>query len=63
MEFGGFSLSLGGDVGFYRVPELLKRTHGESPKTYRLFVRLRIPVGSMGRMWGQTMARPMRYGH
>ncbi len=60
VDFKGLNLGLGGDVVFYRVPERLQSHYGESPKAYHLFLRLRLPA-NMGRMWGMTMARPMRY--
>ena len=40
----------------------MKFTHGSSPKSFHLFVRLRPPASAMGRMWNMTMTQPMR-GH
>lgn len=60
-DIGGFNLGLGGDVSLYVEPANLQRTHGDTPVAFHLFFRLRIPA-TMGRMWGHTMAQPMR-GH
>ncbi len=57
-EFGGFTLGIGGDFVFYKVPKLLEFSYGETHTAFHAFVRLRIPA-NMGRMWGATMAQPM----
>lgn len=56
-EWKGFEGALGGQVTFYRVPELLKVTHGSNPASFQLFFRLRLPTGSMGRMWNMRMSQ------
>jgi hypothetical protein len=57
----GFSVGVGGDVSFYRLPEILQFTHGSHPMSYRLFFRIR-PPSRGGRMWNVTMGQPMSHG-
>jgi hypothetical protein len=57
----GFETGVGADVTFYTVPEILKATHGSHPVSFQLFVRMRPPVGPMGRMWNMRMSAPMRH--
>jgi hypothetical protein len=56
----GFEGALGAQVTFYRVPELLTVTHGDNPVSAQVFFRLRLPSGSMGRMWGMRMSQGHR---
>lgn len=58
----GFELGIGSDVTFYRVPDILKSTHGSRPVSFQIFVRMRPPAGPMGRMWNMRMSAPMRHG-
>ena len=53
----GFEGALGAQATFYRVPELLRATHGARPISYQIFFRLRLPAGDMGRMWNMVMSR------
>ena len=57
-EIRGFTLGIGGDVTLYKVPENLEWTHSANPRTFHLFLRIRVPA-NMGRMWGHTMVKPM----
>lgn len=58
----GFELGIGGDVVFYGVPAALESFYGSRPVSFHLFVRVRPPASTMGRMWNMTMARPMQHG-
>ena len=58
----GFELGLGGDVTFHRSPDRLAGLYGSSPVSFKVFLRLRLPVPAMGRMQDMTMMRPMA-GH
>ena len=53
----GFEGALGGQLSFYGVPEPLKVTHGDRPVSFQMFFRLRLPSGSMGRMWNMRMSQ------
>jgi hypothetical protein len=55
---GGFEAGVGADVTFYTVPDVLKETHGSRPTSFQVFLRLRPPAGSMGRMWNMRMSAP-----
>jgi hypothetical protein len=55
----GAALGIGGDVGFYGTPARLKPFYGAHPMSFHVFLRLRPPVGHMGRMVNMTMTRPM----
>jgi hypothetical protein len=57
----GFSVGIGGDVSFYKLPDILQFTHGSHPVSYRLFFRIR-PPSLGGRMWNVTMGQPMSHG-
>ncbi len=50
----GAALGVGADVTFYRVPQVLRATHGQHPVSFHLFVRVR-PPSPTGRMWNMTM--------
>lgn len=53
----GFEAALGGQVVFHVTPEVLQETHGDAPVSWQLFLRLRLPTGSMGRMWNMRMSK------
>ena len=55
-RINGFRIGLGGDVVLYRLPELLQFTHGNQPRSFHAFVRLRPPEPG-GRMWNMTMGQ------
>jgi len=55
----GFEGGLGAALTFYAVPEPLKGTYSEHPVSFQVFVRVRPPAGSMGRMWNMRMSQPM----
>ena len=55
----GFELGLGGDVTFHRSPDRLAGIYGSTPVSFKVFLRLRLPVPAMGRMQDMTMMRPM----
>jgi hypothetical protein len=57
----GLEIGFGGDVTFYAVPEALRPYYGNSPVAGHVFVRIRPPVGHMGRMWNMRMAAPLRH--
>ena len=56
-----FELGVGADVTSYVVPDALKATHGDRPVSFRLFLRIRPPASSMGRMWNMRMTGPMQH--
>lgn len=58
-KVAGVEIAAGGDVTFYSVPRLLEFTHGENPRSFHLFFRIRPPVSSMGRMWNMVMSQPV----
>lgn len=53
----GFEAALGGQVVFHVTPEALTATHGDAPVSWQAFLRLRLPTGTMGRMWNMRMSR------
>ena len=53
-----FEIGLGADTTFYAVPEALHATHGNHPVSFRMFLRIRPPASSMGRMWNMRMTGP-----
>ena len=59
LRWRGFEGGIGADATFYAVPDSLKATHGSHPVSFQVFVRVRPPAGSMGRMWDRRMAQPM----
>ena len=61
-QLGRFELGVGGDVTVYQVPDHLATTYGSRPVSFKVFLRVRPPVSSMGRMRNGTMMQPMR-GH
>lgn len=52
----GFEGALGTQLTFYRVPDVLTTTHDDHPVSFQVFFRLRLPTGSMGRMWNMRMS-------
>ncbi len=58
----GFDGGFGADVTFYGVPTSLQSAYGKHPVSFHVFFRLRLPPGSMGRMWNMRMSQPMA-GH
>jgi hypothetical protein len=50
---------LGAAVTFYRVPDRLRRSHGERPVSFQVYLRVRPSAGAMGRMWNMHMIKPM----
>jgi hypothetical protein len=57
-QVAGAQFAVGADALFYVVPPLLRTTHGDSPKSLHLFLRVR-PAAS--RMWNMVMTQPMRH--
>lgn len=55
----GFPLAVGTQVTAYTVPDRLRATHGSRPLSVQVFVRLRPPMPSMGRMWNMIMTSGM----
>jgi hypothetical protein len=53
----GFEGALGAQVVFYDAPEVLKASYGDYPVSFQAFFRLRLPTGSMGRMWNMVMSQ------
>jgi len=47
--WSGWDVAAGADVTLYRVPEILEPTHGDSPWSVHIFLRVR-PPAPMGRM-------------
>ena len=56
---GGFELGVGSALTFHDVPERLVSIYGARPVSFIAFLRVRPPLGAMGRMWNMTMTRPM----
>ena len=59
-QLGRFELAVGGDVTVHKVPTQLVTIYGSRPVSFKIFLRLRPPVSSMGRMRNGTMMQPMR---
>ena len=58
----GFEGGIGADVTFYGIPDTLQPIYTSHPVSFHVFVRLRPPAASMGRMWNMRMSQPMA-GH
>jgi hypothetical protein len=58
----GFEGALGAQATVYRVPGLLKATHGSSPVSFQVFFRLRLPTGGSSRMWNMRMSQGHKMG-
>jgi hypothetical protein len=56
-----FEAGVGAEITSYVVPDALRATHGDHPVSFRVFLRIRPPAGSMGRMLNTRMAGPMRH--
>ena len=48
---------IGAALTLYGVRDILKPTHQERPVSSQVFLRLRLPVGPMGRMWNMRMSQ------
>ena len=59
----GFESAIGGDLVFFVAPSVLRPAYGSRPFSFQLYVQIRPPTGSMGRMWNMRMARSMADGH
>jgi hypothetical protein len=55
-RWSGWDVGAGADVTFYRVPDILQPTHGERPRSFHVFIRVR-PPASMGRMGEMVMSK------
>jgi hypothetical protein len=55
-RWSGWDVGAGADVTFHRVPGILQPTHGEHPRSFHLFIRVR-PPAPMGRMGEMVMTR------
>lgn len=62
LTWHGFEGALGAEATFYRVPDVLRATHGSRPVSYQVFFRVRLPAGNMGRMWNMVMSQGHRMG-
>jgi hypothetical protein len=62
VRWKGFTASLGANGTLYHVPESLSATYGNHPASFQVFLQLRPPVSSMGRMWNMRMAGPAMSG-
>jgi hypothetical protein len=56
-----FEAGLGAEVMSYVVPDALRATYGSRPVSFRAFLRIRPPAGTMGRMWNMRMGAPMHH--
>ena len=56
-----FEAGLGAEVTAYVVPDALRAAYSSHPLSFRVFLRIRPPAGSMGRMWNMRMAGPMHH--
>ncbi|MEO2198607.1 MAG: hypothetical protein ABGY72_21330 [bacterium] len=59
-QLGRFELAIGEDATVHKVPAQLVTIYGSRPVSFKIFLRLRPPVSSMGRMRNGTMMQPMR---
>ena len=55
-RWSGWDVGVGGDATFYRVPDVLKPTHGDSPTSFHVYLRVR-PPAPMGRMVNMVMTK------
>jgi hypothetical protein len=53
----GFEGAIGAHVTFYGVPEPLESAYEKHPVSFQVFFRVRLPAGSMGRMWNMRMSQ------
>ena len=56
-----FETGIGADVTSYIVPDALRAVYGDHPLSLRVFLRIRPPVGSMGRMWNTRIGGVMHH--
>ena len=56
-EWRGFEGALTGHVTLYAVPGVLEPEYGNTPVSFQALFRLRLPTGSMGRMWNARMSQ------
>jgi hypothetical protein len=56
-----FETGIGAELTSYIVPDALRPTYGDHPVSFRVFLRLRPPVGAMGRMWNMRMGGQMHH--
>jgi hypothetical protein len=54
--WAGWDVAAGADVTFHRVPDILKPTHGNRPRSVHIFLRVR-PPAPMGRMVDMLMTK------
>jgi hypothetical protein len=54
----GFTMAVGANGTLYRVPQMLKATHGAHPGSFQLFLQLRPRTGGMSRMLNMRMGAP-----
>jgi hypothetical protein len=50
---------IGAEITSYVVPPSLQEAYSNRPVSFRVFLRIRPPASSMGRMWNMRMTRPM----
>jgi hypothetical protein len=55
----GIETGIGAEVTSYIVPDALRPSYGDHPVAFQVFLRIRPPASSMGRMWNMRMTRPM----
>ena len=55
----GIETGVGAEITSYVVPDALRTAYGEHPMAFRVFLRIRPPASSMGRIWNMRMTRPM----
>lgn len=55
-KWSGWDFGAGADATFYQVPNILQPTHGEHPRSFHVFVRIR-PPAPMGRMGEMVMSK------
>jgi len=51
----GFEIAAGADATLSLLPDILEFSYGTNPVSFHVFVRVRPPVGHMGRMWNMRM--------
>ena len=59
-KWRGIEAGIGAAVTFYGVPSRLNASHGDSPVSFQVFLRMRPGPGSAGRMWNMHMIKPMQ---
>jgi len=56
----GFESALGAQLTVHRSSQVLRPEYGDAPVSFQAFFRLRLPSGSMGRMWNARMSQGHR---